>query len=1122
MAINPTKMRPTDVVRLLNSTELGSVIGQARIYRDFNRVGFRIAANNDPRSINLLKYCAWLLDCRNEPEVHHTRTYEEKKEAERARNAAKSLAGRDIGNLPPVEDPERKANCAGDFRRFCETYFSETFSLGWSGDHLKVISKIETAVLKGGLFALAMPRGSGKALSLETPLMTQKGWSTMGEVQVGDSLFDENGHLCSIIGKSPIFLNHKCYRVTFNDGEAIVCDADHLWQVEDIYRRKNPYVRTTEYLASRVRVGHRSDRNEHRFRIPMVKPIHYLPTGESLPIGPYTLGVWLGDGNAVDNRVTLFEEDYESIRLNILRDGECLKQTQTRPQGRRVVLAAITPKNKGLMAPGRSFRSRFVELGLKKCKHIPPVYLRATVSERKALLRGLLDTDGHCDKKGKCELLVKSPRLAEDVERLLASLGIRFHRGEKYVEFNGKRLGPYVRFYFSAFQEDHLFGLKRKNDLLRKTPPRKRTRGNILSHTPQEVRTIVSIDEVPSVPVQCVVVDSPNHLYLAGKRLVPTHNSSLTEAAALWALLYGHREFVVLIGATETAATEMIDSIKTELEVNEWLNQDFPEVCFPIRALDGIANRCAGQLYQGERTRISWTASEIILPTIAGSPASGAIVRVAGITGRVRGMKYKKPNGKSIRPSLVIIDDPQTSESASSIEQTHKRVRVLAGDILGLAGPGQKISGIMPCTIIRPGDMAEQILDRTKHPEWNGERTQMVVTFPTNTRLWEQYAEIRAENLRRDGTFAEATEFYRTHQAEMDRGAVVSWPERFNYDEISAIQHAMNLRLQDEGAFYAEYQNEPLPEDIGSGEQLSVDLVTHKLNGHPRWEIPLGCTRLTMFIDVQKTLLYYAVCAWEGDFTGVVVDYGSFPDQQRPYFTLADATHTLQHKFTRSGLEGCLYQGLQALTESLLGKEWVREDGATMKVEQCLIDANWGASTDVVYQFCRESPYAHILMPSHGRYIGASSQPLNERRRQPGERVGQNWLVPSVNRKRAIRHLVYDTNFWKSFVAARWLVTLGDRGCLSLWGRDPVRHLCYAEHLCAEYRVPTEGRGRKVDEWKLRPESHDNHWLDCTVGCAVAASMLGETLPCANLSREKKPKRALKLSSVQKRKEMGL
>ena len=760
MAINPLKMRPTDVVRMVNSTPLGTVLHQARIYRDFNRVGFRIASSDDPRAINLLKYAAWLVDSRNEPEVHTARTYEEKKEAERARNAAKSLAGRDIGDLPPVEDPDRKADCAGDFRKFCETYYPETFNLGWSPDHLKVIDKIETAVLKGGLFALAMPRGSGK--------------------------------------------------------------------------------------------------------------------------------------------------------------------------------------------------------------------------------------------------------------------------------------------------------------------------------------------------------------------------SSLTEAAAQWALLYGHREFVVLVGATESASVEMLESIKTELETNELLYQDFPEVCFPIRSLDGIANRCAGQLHHGERTRISWTANEVVLPTIKGSLASGALIRVAGITGRLRGMKYKKPTGKTLRPSLVIVDDPQTSESASSLDQTHKRVRVLAGDILGLAGPGQKISGIMPCTIIRPGDMAEQILDRSKHPEWNGERTQMVYKFPTNTKLWEKYADLRAENLRRDGTFTDATDFYVKHREEMDQGAEVSWPERYNYDEISAIQHAMNLRLQDEGAFYAEYQNEPLPDDIGTGEQLSVDLITHKVNGHAHYDIPIGCTRLTMFIDVQKSLLYYTVCAWEDDFTGVVVDYGSYPDQKRPYFTLTDANPTLQSTFIRSGLEGCIYQGLKTLTDSMLGREWTREDGATMKIEQALVDANWGASTDVVYQFCRESPHAGVILPSHGRYIGASSKPMNEHRRQPGERIGQNWMMPSVTRKRAVRHVVYDTNFWKSFIAARWLVGMGDRGCLSIWGRQPERHICYAEHLCAEYRVPTEGRGRKVDEWKLRPESHDNHWLDCTVGCAVAASMLGVSLTCATLGRERKRKPAVKLSSIQRKKEQGL
>ncbi|MDD4003860.1 MAG: hypothetical protein PHW69_01485, partial [Elusimicrobiaceae bacterium] len=83
-------------------------------------------------------------------------------------------------------------------------------------------------------------------------------------------------------------------------------------------------------------------------------------------------------------------------------------------------------------------------------------------------------------------------------------------------------------------------------------------------------------------------------------------------------------------------------------------------------------------------------------------------------------MKYKRPDGRSVRPSLVIIDDPQTNESAGSLEQTRKRVRVLAGDILGLAGPGEKISGIMPCTIIRPGDMADTILNKQTHPDWNG------------------------------------------------------------------------------------------------------------------------------------------------------------------------------------------------------------------------------------------------------------------------------------------------------------------------------------------------------------------------------------------------------------------
>lgn len=727
-------MRVVDIARLLNSTSFGFVLAQARLYREFNRVGFRIGSSENPRNINLLKYIAWMFDRKHTPEeTSGARSYEDRRNAERDRQAEQSLAGRDIGPLPEVVNPDRKAACERNFQLFCESYFPETYALAWSPDHLKVIEKIETAVLRGGLFALALPRGSGK--------------------------------------------------------------------------------------------------------------------------------------------------------------------------------------------------------------------------------------------------------------------------------------------------------------------------------------------------------------------------TTITESAALWSMLYGHREFVVLIGATESAALELLDSLKTELEVNERLAEDFPEVCYPVAQLEGIANRCAGQLYKGERTRITWTSNEIVLPTVEGSRASGIIVRVAGITGRIRGMKFKRSDGRSVRPSLVVIDDPQTSESAGSLEQTRKRVRVLAGDILGLAGPGQKISGIMPCTIIRPGDMADIILNRNTHPDWNGEKTRMVYRFPTNMKLWEEYAEIRAEALRTEGNFQKATEFYLANREAMDAGAEVSWEARFNHDEVSALQHAMNLKFQDEAAFQSEYQNDPLPDDTADDSLLSVDEICAKINGLARRRVPLKCDRLTMFVDVQKALLFYVVIAWAEDFTGAVIDYGSWPDQHRHEYSLADANPSIQTLFPKAGFEGALYAALSALTDECLGREWEREDGAVLKIERALVDANWGQSTDVVYQFCRQSSHAGVILPSHGRYVGASSKPMTEYRKQQGDRLGFNWMIPNVAGKRAIRHVIYDTNYWKSFIHARLAVPVGDKGSLTLYGRIPGAHQLFAEHLTAEYRVKTQGRGRTVDEWKLKPQSHDNHFLDCVAGCAVCGSMLGASLP---------------------------
>ena len=607
--------------------------------------------------------------------------------------------------------------------------------------------------------------------------------------------------------------------------------------------------------------------------------------------------------------------------------------------------------------------------------------------------------------------------------------------------------------------------------------------------------------------------------------------TTLCETACLWALLYGHREFIALIGSDEEHAADMLESIKSELENNDLLEEDFSEVCGPIRALEGIHQRAAGQLYRGARTHIGWTAKEIILPTTTGidgrpTTGSGAIVKVAGITGRIRGMKHKTAEGRSVRPSLVLLDDPQTDESARSPSQCHTREQILAGAILGLAGPGRKIAGLMTLTVVRPDDMADRILDREKHPQWQGERTKMVYQFPTTPegeRLWQEYAQLRADGQRNDRGVEEANTFYRVNQKAMDEGTVVAWPQRHNPDEFSAIQHAMNLKLDHgEAAFWAEYQNEPRPDVEEQDTLLTADQIAAKTNGMKRGELPVGVSHLSMFIDVQGALLFWMVCGWEDDFTGYIVDYGAYPDQKREYFTLRDANRTLMGVHKGTGQEGAIYAGLEALTEQKLSREYRRDDGARMKVGRCLIDANWGNSTDVVYQFCRQSSHGATVMPSHGKYVGAASTPFAEYRARKGDRMGLHWRIPGGGR-RVVRYVLIDTNYWKSFVHARLAVPMGDPGCLSLFGGGGggagggADHRLVAEHLTSEFRVVTQGRGREVDEWKLRTPGADNHWLDCLVGCAVGASLQGAILFGTDVKR--RPRRRVSFSELQRMKQ---
>ena len=354
-----------------------------------------------------------------------------------------------------------------------------------------------------------------------------------------------------------------------------------------------------------------------------------------------------------------------------------------------------------------------------------------------------------------------------------------------------------------------------------------------------------------------------------------TGKTVLCQVAVVWASLGGSAPFVCLIAASAERAQNLLENIKTWLETNTLLQADFPEVCFPIKCLERIANRQKGQKHLGEPTRIEWSADKVVLPTIEGSKASGVVISCSGMHGsEIRGQQHARPDGRVERPSLVLIDDPQTTESAWSRSQSQRRESILAGDVLGMAGPGKKIAGLMACTIIQPGDMASAILDREKHPDWQGERTKLVYSFPKNEKLWSKYAEIRNDSLRNDGDGSTATDFYRENRFEMDEGAIVAWPERFNSDEISALQHAMNLKFRDELAFQSEYQNEPKMEDLGE-EMLTEEQICEKTNGYQRCLIPASCQHLTMFADVHQNALYWMMAAWESDFTGYIVDYGT-------------------------------------------------------------------------------------------------------------------------------------------------------------------------------------------------------------------------------------------------------
>ncbi|KKM92040.1 hypothetical protein LCGC14_1222480 [marine sediment metagenome] len=378
---------------------------------------------------------------------------------------------------------------------------------------------------------LFVARKNGKALALDTPIATPGGWTTMGKLSVGDELFDESGCVCRVVGATDVMTGHDCYRVRFSDGSTIVADADHLWKTKARQNGKSRWpskwterehanLRTTREIKETLYVMYPSHelsgKTEHNHAIPVGGAIE-LPKAD-LPIPPYVLGAWLGDGTNANAGLTCSYSDQEIIK-EIVACGVTVKEWKSSNKNSGLFLLGSGGRTQ--VARNNCLQASLRSLNLLRNKHIPLIYLRASREQRHALLQGLIDTDGSVSRAGQVEFCNVNERLYLDTLALLRTLGYKPTFIIDRARLNGKDCGPRYRIQFWAYNDRPCCRLTRKANRL-KPPPASLTRSS--------TRKITAVDPVESVPVRCIQVDSPFGMFLAGEAMIPTHNSELAAA----------------------------------------------------------------------------------------------------------------------------------------------------------------------------------------------------------------------------------------------------------------------------------------------------------------------------------------------------------------------------------------------------------------------------------------------------------------------------------------------------------------------------------------------------------------------------------------------------------------
>ena len=421
-----------------------------------------------------------------------------------------------------------------DLYLFYRVFITSKYETDVEAPHIDKLSEELTALTLGEYERLCVAMPPRHKLADSTPILTSnRGWTTHGDLKIGDYVYGLNGEPTKIIGISD---KSNCNQlITFSNGSKILAHEEHLWTVSK-RGNKNPLTITTSEIKKDYQYTEKNGKKRYRYHLPFIKPIQYPKT--ELPLDPYFLGLWLGDGSSTKPCITHDPKDIESIEHIPYKISTICTHTETGVKTTYFSHQGIIKKIK--------------ELHLYNNKHIPRIYLEACVEDRLQLLAGLIDSDGSVDKNGRVRFININKQLINDVFELCTGLGLYpyFHVRKKEDMNHYKRNSKYN---IKSTHDAYVVGFQPKYSIPTQIPRKK------INKTPTHRRlAITDITTVKGEQGKCIEIENPDGIYLAGKQLIPTHNSKssmVTLAYPLW-LIFQNPHLNILIVSNEASLAE--------------------------------------------------------------------------------------------------------------------------------------------------------------------------------------------------------------------------------------------------------------------------------------------------------------------------------------------------------------------------------------------------------------------------------------------------------------------------------------------------------------------------------------------------------------------------------------